>query len=117
VPLPLVDRNRAARVAADADVRIAQARLAALRLDVRAEIAAAQARLAAALAAIDAAADLPAIVDREVELLDKALRAGGIELSTWAQQAHRLVEVARSYDEAVLALRRARAAWARLAAR
>jgi len=31
-------------------------------------------------------------------------------------QAHRLAEVGRSYDEVVLALRRARAAWARVAA-
>jgi outer membrane protein, heavy metal efflux system len=116
VPLPIVDRNRWARVAADADVRSAQARLAAVRMDVRAEIAAAKARLAAAISAIDAAADIPPILDREVELLDRALRAGGIELAAWAQQAHRLVEVGRSYDEAVLALRRARAAWARLAA-
>jgi len=117
VPLPVVDRNRWARVAADADVRTAQARLAAVRMDVRAEIAAAQARLSAAISAIDTAADIPPILDREVELLDRALRAGGIELAAWAQQAHRLVEVGRSYDEAVLALRRARAAWARLAAR
>jgi len=115
VPLPLVDRNRAARVAASADVRSWQARLAEVRMDVRAEIAAAQARLSAAISAMDAAADIPPILDREVQLLDKALRAGGIEFSTWAQQAHRLVEVGRTYDEAVLVLRRARAAWARLA--
>jgi len=116
VPLPLVDRNRAARVAADVDVRSLQSRLAALRMDVRAEIATAQSRLSGAIAAMDAAADIPSILDREVQLLDKALRAGGIEFSSWAQQAHRLAEVGRSYDEVVLALRRARAAWARVAA-
>lgn len=116
VPLPLVERNRAARVAAGAEVRSWQLRLAALRMDVRAEIATAQARLSAAISAMDAAADIPPILDREVQLLDKALRAGGIEWAAWAQQAHRLVEVGRSYDDAVLALRRARAAWARLVA-
>jgi outer membrane protein TolC len=117
VPLPLVERNRVARVAADAEVRSLQAELAALRMDVRAEIATAHARLSAAISAMDAAADIPPIVDREVQLLDKALRAGGIEFSAWTQQAHRLVEVGRSYDDAVLALRRARAAWARIALR
>jgi cobalt-zinc-cadmium efflux system outer membrane protein len=117
VPLPLVDRNRSARAAANADVRSLQAHLAELRMDARAEIAAAQARLSAAIAAMDAAADIPPILDREIQLLDKALRAGGIELSSWALQAHRLVEVGRTYDAAVLALRRARAAWARLAVR
>jgi hypothetical protein len=66
---------------------------------------------------MEAAADIPPILDREVQLLDKALRAGGIEFAAWAQQAHRLVEVGRSYDDAVLALQRARAAWARLAPR
>jgi len=116
VPLPFVDRNRNARAAASADVRSMQAHLAAVRMDVRAEIAVAQARLSAAISAMDAAADIPPILDREVQLLDKALRAGGIEFSSWAQQAHRLVEVGRSYDAAVLALRRARAAWARLGA-
>ena len=117
VPLPLVERNRAARVAAAAEVRSLQAQLAALRMDVRAEIATAHARLSAAISAMDAAADIPPILDREVQLLDKALRAGGIEFAAWAQQAHRLVEVGRSYDDAVLALQRARAAWARLAPR
>jgi outer membrane protein TolC len=116
VPLPFVDRNRNARAAANADVRSLQAHLAEVRMDVRAEIAAAQVRLSAAISAMDAAADIPPILDREVQLLDKALRAGGIEFSSWAQQAHRLVEVGRTYDAAVLALRRARAAWARLAA-
>jgi hypothetical protein len=85
-------------------------------MDVRAEIATAQGQLSGALAAIDAAADIPPILDREVQLLDRALRAGGIELSSWAQQAHRLVEIGRTYDAAVLALRRARAAWARVMA-
>jgi outer membrane protein TolC len=116
VPLPVVDRNRSARAAASADVRSLQTRLAAVRMDVRAEIAAAQARLSAAISAMDAAADIPPILDREVQLLDKALRAGGIEFSAWAQQAHRLADVGRTYDEVVLALGRARATWARLAA-
>jgi outer membrane protein TolC len=116
VPLPLVDRNRSARANANADVRTLQARLVEVRMDVRAEIATAQGQLSGALAAIDAAADIPPILDREVQLLDRALRAGGIELSSWAQQAHRLVEIGRTYDAAVLALRRARAAWARVMA-
>ena len=114
VPLSFVDRNRSARAAANADVRSLQAHLAEVRMDVRAEIAVAQARLSAAISAMNAAADIPPILDREVQLLDKALRAGGLEFSSWAQQVHRLVEVGRTYDAAVLALRRARAAWARL---
>ncbi len=117
VPLPLVDRNRIARANASADVLGIEARLARVRADVRASIVAVHVRLAAAIDGITVAADIPEIIDREVQLLDKGLRAGGIEFSAWAPQAHRLVEVGRSYDEAALALRRARAAWARLAIR
>jgi outer membrane protein TolC len=117
VPLPLIDRNRVARAGAHAEVIAAEARLARVRADVRASIAEAQARLAAAIDAVDAAAELPQIIERELQLLDKALRSGGLDLATWAQQAHRLAEVGRTYDEAILALRRARAAWARLAVR
>lgn len=116
VPLPLVDRNRSARAAANADVRSLQASLVEVRMEVRTEIATAQAQLSGALAAMDAAADIPPILDREVQLLDRALRAGGIEFSSWAQQAHRLVEIGRTYDSAVLALRRARAVWVRAVA-
>ena len=115
VPLPVFDRNRVARASADADVLAADARLAGVRADARRGIAEAQARLAAAVDAVNAASDVPTIIDRELQLLDKALRAGGIELGAFALQAHRLVEVGRVYDDAVLALRRARAAWTRYA--
>ena len=115
VPLPVFDRNRVARASADADVLGAEARLAGVRADARRGIAEAQARLAAAVDAVNAASDVPTIIDRELQLLDKALRAGGIELGAFALQAHRLVEVGRVYDDAVLALRRARAAWTRYA--
>jgi cobalt-zinc-cadmium efflux system outer membrane protein len=114
LPLPLFDRNRVARAGAHADVLLAEAKLARIRADVRGGYAEASARLTAAIDAANAAADIPAVIDREVQLLDKGLRAGGIELDAWAQQARRLIEVGRSYDEAILVLRRARAAWARL---
>ena len=115
VPLPVFDRNRVARASSDADVLAAQARLATAQADARRNIGEARARLAAAIDAVNAATDVPAIIDRELQLLDKALRAGGIELGAFALQAHRLVEVGRVYDDAVLSLRRARAAWARYA--
>lgn len=114
VPLPLFDRNRVARAGAHADVLLAEARLARIRADVRSGYAEVRARLASALDATNAAADIPAVIDREVQLLDKGLRAGGIELDAWALQARRLVEAGRSYDDTILGLRRTRAAWARL---
>lgn len=114
VPLPVFDRNVAARANANADVLVAEAKLARIRADVRSGYSEARARLAAALDAANGAADIPTVIDREVALLDKGLRAGGIELDAWAQQARRLIEVGRTYDEAIFGLRRARAAWARL---
>ena len=115
VPLPIVNRNRIARAAATADVLDAEARLARVRADVASGIDEARARLAAAIDAVNAASDVPQIIERESVLLEKALRAGGVELAVFAQQAHRLVEVGRVYDDAVLSLRRARATWTRLA--
>lgn len=117
VPLPFIDRNRAARAAANADVVAAEAALTRVRADVRRNLVEVQARLAAAIDAANAAAEIPQIVERESQLLDRALRAGSIDLTSFAQQAHRLVEVGRMYDDTVLALRRARAAWVRLAVR
>lgn len=117
VPLPIIDRNRVARAATNADVLTTEARLTRIRADVRRNLIEAHARLAAAIDAANAAAEIPQIIERESQLLDKAMRAGGIDLASFAQQAHRLVEVGRVYDDAVLALRRARAAWARLAVR
>jgi cobalt-zinc-cadmium efflux system outer membrane protein len=117
VPLPIFDRNRVARATANADVLAAAARLIRMRADVRRNIIEAQGRLAAAIDAVNAAAEIPQIIERESQLLDKALRVGGIELASFAQQAHRLMEVGRVYDDTVLALHRARAAWVRLAVR
>ncbi|HEU0036131.1 MAG TPA: TolC family protein [Kofleriaceae bacterium] len=114
IPLPVFDRNRLARATARGDVRIREARLAQVKAEVRLEYATARDRLLAALDAVKAAADIPPILDREVSLLDKALRASAIELEAWAQQARRLVEAGQTYDEAVLAVHRARAAWLRL---
>jgi len=115
LPLPLFDRNRRARADARARVLDAEAALALARADVRAEIELARAQLAAAIEAVEAAADVPQIVEREIDLLDKALRAGALDLADWSQQARRLEEVGGVYDQAVLSLRRARAAWARSA--
>ena len=114
VPLPLIDRNRAARANANAEVLAAEARLAEIRAEIHSDLGEARARLVAAVEAATAAADIPQILDREVQLLDKALRSGGIELDAWNQQARRFVEAARTYDEVILALRRARAEWTRL---
>ncbi len=114
VPLPLFDRNRVARATTTADVLDAEARLTLVRADVASSLQEARARLVAAIDAVNAAADVPQIIERESVLLDKALRAGGIELAAFAQLAQRLVEVGRVYDDAVLSLRRARATWARL---
>ncbi len=114
VPLPLFNRNRVARATTTADVLEAEALLTRVRADAATRLQEARARLVAAIDAVNTAADVPLIIDRESVLLDKALRAGGVELAAFAQQAHRLVEVGRVYDDAVLSLRRARAAWTRL---
>jgi cobalt-zinc-cadmium efflux system outer membrane protein len=114
MPLPLFARNRVARADATAQVVMAEARLAQIRADVRTSVAESRARLTSAVEAADAAAEIPQVIQREIELLDKALRAGSLDLASWAQQARRLAEAGNAYDDAVLALRRARAAWTRL---
>jgi hypothetical protein len=65
VPLPIIDRNRVARATAIADVLAAEARLTRVRADVRRNIIDAQARLAAAIDAVNAAAEIPQIIERE----------------------------------------------------
>jgi cobalt-zinc-cadmium efflux system outer membrane protein len=114
LPLPLFHRNRIARAEASAQVVAAEAKLAQVRADVRTSVAEARARLTSAVEAADAAAEIPQIIEREFQLLDKALQAGSLDLGSWAQQARRLGEAGNAYDDAVLALRLARAAWARL---
>ena len=114
VPLPVFDRRLEARADARSRVLEAEASLGVVRADVRAEVASVHAQLVAAAEAVQGATDVPAIVERQIQLLDKALRSGAIDFAAWSQQARRLEEVDRSFDEAVLALRRARAAWARI---
>jgi outer membrane protein TolC len=113
VPLPIIDRRLEPRAEARGRVLLATANVDRTKADVRTEVGEIGERLAAALEAVQAMKDVPEIIDREIGLLDKALRAGAIEMPAWSQQARRLEEVGQLFDEAVLALRRARAAWIR----
>jgi hypothetical protein len=116
VPLPIFDRRREARAEARGRILVATANLARVRANVGAEVGEISERLTAAVEAAKATADVPEIIEREIGLLEKALRAGAIEMTAWSQQARRLEEVGQVYDDTVFAVRRARAAWTRFQA-
>ena len=112
-PIPILDRQTAPRTRADSRKWTAMARLESIRAHVRAELEGSAATYRAAAAALAALAQTPTIVDRDFELLDKAVRAGALDAVSRAQSLRRLEDAGRRYDTAVFEVRAARARWIR----
>ena len=85
----------------------------AVRLDVRSGILASGEGLRAARRAMEAADPIPAIVEREFELLERAARAGTLDATGRALAVRRLEEALQTVDVAVRDARIARARWVR----
>lgn len=113
VPLPLFDRQTAPRAQALARILAAEARARAVRLDVRSGILASGEGLRAARRAMEAADPIPAIVEREFLLLERAARAGTLDATGRALAVRRLEEALQTVDVAVRDARIARARWVR----
>jgi cobalt-zinc-cadmium efflux system outer membrane protein len=113
VPLPVFDRQQLAKVEATARIAEAEARFSTTTATVGAELEGAWARIAAAREAYAALAGAPAIIEREFELLERAVRAGALDAVAQAQAIRRLLDAGARYDAAVLELRLARASWVR----
>lgn len=113
IALPLFDRRADERADATGRSEEAAARVRFERVAVRAELYDAWAALRSASDTYAEMRDVPSIITRELDLYDKALRAGAIDALTRAQGLRRLEESGQAYDQAVLELRIARAAWRR----
>ncbi len=112
-PLPIFDANIEARSAAANEFERAQVRLAMVRADVRHDIGADAAALVSALAAFAELRGTPALIVREYELLDRAIRAGSSDLATRTTLLRRLDEAGQRVDDAMFDLAIARAHWDR----
>ena len=84
-----------------------------IRADVTAELERAAADLRAAIDIWQTMATTTDTIDREYDLLDKAFRAGALDVGARAQFGRRLVEASQRLDAALRDLRVARAQWAR----
>lgn len=113
LPLPVFDRKQTERAQAAARILVADAQLSKVRADLEEELAAASSTLQAATAAYIEMAQTPEIIDREFELLDKALRAGALDAVARAVSLRRLQEAAGRFHAAVRDLRVAQAQWTR----
>ncbi len=113
VPLPLFERKQPERARARGRILLADAQLRKAQADVRQQLGEVWAGLQGASKAYSELAKTREIIDRELDLLDKAFRAGALDTVARALAIRRLQDAASRYDAAVLDLRIARAQWAR----
>ena len=113
VPLPLFDKQLEPRAHATARLLTADARAQTVRADVRAELEGAWTSFEAAAGALQAVADTPAMIDRDVMFVEQAVRAGQFDALTRSIELRRLQDAGIRADTAVRDYRVARAAWLR----
>lgn len=116
VPLPLFNRQLESRARASGRVLIAEAALRRIRADATAELRSAWEALVAASNALRHVSETPAILSRDVEFVEQAVRAGLFDATTRVTTLRRLEEAGRRLDLAVRDVRLARAAWVRVSA-
>lgn len=116
LPLPLFDLKQPERAQATARIVSAEARLAVLRADLREQLETAWVSWMAMTQSYGRLARTPEIIDREFDLLDKALRAGALDAVSRALALRRLQDAALRVDNARHDLRVAFARWMRASA-
>jgi outer membrane protein, heavy metal efflux system len=114
VPLPLFNRQLEPGARATGRTLIAEATLQRVRADVRAELRSAWDALMTAARALQSVSATPAILNRNVDLVEQAVRAGFFDATTRVIALRRLEEAGRRLDVAVRDFRVARAAWVRM---
>jgi outer membrane efflux protein len=93
---------------------VAEATLRRVRAEASAELRSAWERLVTAARALQSVLGTSAILNRDVDLVEQAVRAGFFDSTTRVIALQRLEEAGRRLDIAVRDLRVARAAWARM---
>jgi cobalt-zinc-cadmium efflux system outer membrane protein len=112
-PLPLFERQREPRARAFARIQSAQAALRVAWGGARARLATSWTGFRTAADALRELSGTPAILNREFDLIERAVRAGALDALARAQALRRLSEAGQRYDDAVFDLRAARARWLR----
>jgi cobalt-zinc-cadmium efflux system outer membrane protein len=113
LPIPLFDRQQEPRARATGRLLTAEAKLRTTRATVRSELEETWATVDAAQRAADAVANMPAVIDRDTNFVEQAVRAGAFDALTRTQALRRLADTGRAVDTAIREYRAARAAWIR----
>jgi outer membrane protein TolC len=114
VPLSLFNRQLELRARATGRLLAAEAALRHVRADASVELRSAWDALVTAARALQSVSATPVILNRDVEFMEQAVRAGLFDATTRVVTLRRLEEAGRRLDVAVRDLRVARAAWARV---
>lgn len=109
VPIPSFDRQTAGRVQAGARIANAEAHARVVRAQVGAELATALIAYRAAADSYAALAPTAEVLERDLALLDKSMKAGAIDAVTRAVALRRLAEIGARSDAALRELRVRRA--------
>lgn len=111
VPLPLFERNQLARARATARLAQAITEVGRAEADVRTGLREAAADVDTSWRALVLLQEIPRVLDREYDLLEKAFRSGELDTVARAVALRRLQESAARYDAAVRDYRVAVARW------
>ncbi len=113
VPIPFFDHQQEPRARATGRLLTSEAKLRTSRATVRSELESAWAALDAAQRAAQAVANIPAVIDRDTDFVEQAVRAGAFDAVARTQALRRLSDSGRVADTTVREYRAARAAWLR----
>src|SRR5262249_30073443 len=92
VPVPLFDRQQEPRARSTGRSLLAQAKLGTARATVRSELESTWATYEAAQRAAATVATMSALIERDVEFVERAVRAGAFDALTRTQALRRLSE-------------------------
>lgn len=112
-PIPVADRQTAGRARNRGRLAVAEAQVQVMRADVAAAVAASEADLLTAAEVLRKLAASREILERELQLVEVAIKAGTLDAVTRATTLRRLLDVGRRLDEAQRAYRVAHAHWLR----
>lgn len=112
-PIPMFDRQTAGRARTRGRIALAEAHERVTRANVSAEIAAAEAALRTAVDVLRVVTAAREIFDREVQLVELAVKAGALNTVERGATLRRLTEAGQRVDAAQRAYRIAQARWVR----
>ena len=101
VPIPFFDRQREPLARATRRLLTGEAKLRTARPTVRAELESTWAALEAAQHASEAVANMPALLNRDADFVEQAVRAGAFDALTRTQSLRRLADAGRTVDTTI----------------